>query len=329
MISTANGVSNLETGAGNYFHWLYHTRKDKKLAFRFLPWNLEPTRDEKWYADEALKLDDVERNQQYPLTENDAFTLSGDLFFDRDALEFYRGETVHPIRTGHFVPIGRRKANFISLRDGAIDIFERPVPGGDYAIGVDCATGRGSDFTSAHVIDLSSGALVAEMHCKMEAPRAALQLHFLGAWYNQALIAVERQGGYGDAVIISLKDGNQNLPPYTRVYRHKKYTRGDRPIADEYGMPMGAKLREQVLTNLKDWIRLRRFPWLSQGDLSELGTMIYCETNPSPRAMDGNNDDRVLSLAITVELFRQLGDDPAGHQKYRKAAYRPSPVRSV
>lgn len=327
MISTANGVSNLETGAGNYFHWLYHTKKEKKLAYRFLPWNLEPTRDEEWYAEEALKLDDVERNQQYPLNENDAFTLSGDVFFDREALEFYRAETQRPIRTGHFVPIGRRKANFITLRDGAIDIFERPVPGGDYAIHTDCATGRGSDFTSAHVIDLASGALVAEMHSKMEAPRTALQLHYLGAWYNNALISVERQGGYGDAVIICLKDGNANLPPYNRVYRHKKYTRGDRPISDEYGMPMGAKLREQLLTNLKDWIRQRRFPWLSQGDVDELGTFVYRETNPSPRAQDGCNDDRVLSLAGCVELYRQYGDNPAGPRQVKKAAYRPSPVR--
>lgn len=329
MISTANGVSNLETGVGNYFHHLYATKADKKLAYRFLPWNLEPSRSEEWYAEEAMKLDDVERNQQYPLTENDAFTLSGDLFFDRDSLEFYRGETQAPIRTGHFVPIGRRRANFISLRDGAIDIFEKPVSGGEYAIHTDCASGRGSDFTSAHVIDLESGALVAELHSKMEAPRTALQLHFLGAWYNQALISVERQGGYGDAVIIALKDGNQNLPPYPRVYRHKKYTRGDRPISDEYGMPMGAKLREQILTNLKDWIRQRRFPFLSQGDVDELGTFVYRETNPSPRAQDGCNDDRVLSLAGAVELFRQYGSDPAGPRKFKKAAYKPSPVRQV
>ena len=329
MISTANGVSNLETGAGNYFHWLYHTKREKKLAYRFLPWNLEPSRDEEWYAEEAMKLDDVERNQQYPLTENDAFTLSGDLFFDRDALEFYRGETVPAIRTGHFVQVGRRRANFISLRDGAIDIFQRPQPGGDYGIHTDCATGRGSDFTSAHVIDFSSGAIVAELHTKMEAPRLAMQLHYLGTWYNTALISVERQGGYGDAVIWALKDGNQNLPPYQRVYRHKKYTRGDRPISDEYGMPMGAKLRESLLTNLKDWIRLRQFPWLSQGDVDELGTFVYRETNPSPRAQDGCNDDRVLSLAGCVELFRQYGSHPAGAPRWKKAAYKPSPVRSL
>lgn len=328
MISTAAGVSNLETGVGNYFHWLYHTRKEKKLEYRFLPWNLEPTRDEQWYADEAMKLDDVERNQQYPLNEADAFMLSGHLYFDAEALRWYRHETMRPILTGQFAIIGRRRANFVHFKDGTIDVFEKPIPDRPYALSVDCATGRGSDFTSAHVIDLETGAICAEFRAKMEAPRAAVQLHYLGRWFNEAMIAVERQGGYGDALIIALKDGNQNLPAYRRVYRHKKYTRGDRPIAQEYGFPMGVKLREQVLTNLKDWIRQRHFPWISAGDIQELGTFVYAETNPSPRAMAGCNDDRVISLALSVEMFRQFGRMPSRPLVVKKSKYRGSPVRT-
>jgi len=328
MVSTAAGVSNLETGVGNYFHWLYHTRKEKKLEYRFMPWNLEPTRDEAWYANEAMKLDDVERNQQYPLNEADAFMLSGHLYFDVDALTWYRHENMRPLLTGQFAIMGRRRANFVQFKDGIIEVFEKPVLDRPYAIAVDCATGRGTDFTSAHVIDLETGSIPAELHAKIEAPRAAIQLHYLGRWFNDAMIAVERQGGYGDALIIALKDGNNNLPAYRRVYRHKKFTRGDRPIAEEYGFPMGVKLREQVLTNLKDWIRQRQFPWVSQGDISELGTFVYAETNPSPRAQAGCNDDRVLSLALAVEMFRQFGRMPSKPRLVRKTKYRPSPART-
>jgi len=328
MISTAAGVSNLETGVGNYFHWLYHTRKEKKLEYRFLPWNLEPTRDEQWYQDEAMKLDEVERNQQYPLTEADAFMLSGHLYFDADALRWYRHETMRPILTGQFAVIGRRRANFLHFKDGSIDVFEKPVVERPYAIGVDCATGRGSDYTSGHVIDLETGAIVAEFRAKMEAPRAAVQLHYLGRWYNEALICVERQGGYGDALIIALKDGTANLPAYRRVYRHKKFTRGDRPIAEEYGFPMGIKTREQVLNMLKDWVRQRLFPWISEGDMQEIGTFVYADTNPSPRAMAGCNDDRVISLALCVEMFRQMGRMPSRKTTVKKTKYRGSPVRT-
>ena len=37
------------------------------------------------------------------------------------------------------------------------DIFERPIPESDYGIAVDAASGKGTDYTSAHVIDLTSG----------------------------------------------------------------------------------------------------------------------------------------------------------------------------
>jgi hypothetical protein len=328
MISTAFGVSNAETGEGNYFHNLYATKKQKKLAFRFLPWNLEPTRDASWYDEEAMKLDEVERNQQYPLNENDAFMLSGALFFPREALDFYRGEIADPVMTGQFFVSGRRRALFRSLRDGVIDIYEKPKQDGKYAIGVDTATGRGSDYTVAHVIDLSSGAIVATMRAKIEAPRAAIQLHYLGKWYHNAMIAVERQGGYGEALIIALRDGNQNLPPYVKLYRHTKFTSGRRPKSEDYGHPMGPNARGQILDGLKSSIRDRLFPWMPATTQDELQTFVYKDTIPSPRAQDGCNDDCVMSLGLANEMWRQYGEKPAKKRRARKAKYRPPPTRS-
>lgn len=327
MVSTAFGVSNSETGEGNFFHHLFATRVEKKLSYLFLPWNLEPSRDQAWYDNEAKKLDDVERNQQYPLNENDAFMLSGALFFDREALEFYRGEVAAPILQGQFVMKGRRKAQFMSLRDGVLEVYEYPKDDGVYAIGVDTATGRASDYTSGDVIDLSSGAIVAHLHAKMEAPRAAFQLHFIGKWYNTAKIVVERQGGYGDALIIALRDGTGNLQPYTNLYRHKRFTSVDKKMAEDYGHPMAPGNRAHLLDGLKAWIRGRLFPWLSAGHVDELGTFIYADTKPSPRAQAGCNDDRVMSLALAVEMFKQYGENPAGKRQWKSRPYEAPPTR--
>ena len=330
MISTANGVGNPDTGEGNYFHILYATRKEKGLGFSFLPWNAEPTRDEAWYQTYAMSLDEVERNQQYPLNETDAFMLSGALYFDRAALQYYRNATMRPILVGQFTFAGARKANFIRVTDGIIEVFERPRPGAKYGIAVDASTGRAADFTSAGVIDLESGAIVAELHGKLESPRAAIQLHFLGRWYNTAKIAVERQGGYGEALITFLRDGHGSLPPYGNLYRHVSYTAGNKPISEEYGMPMGPKNRALVVEGLKEWIRQRLFPWLSTGAVDELGTFVYADTTPSPRAQDGTNDDRVMMLAIAVDLFRQFGSHPAQKPRRRtRRSYQPPPSRSV
>lgn len=328
LISTANGVSNAETGEGNFFHHLYATKKEKGLDYLFLPWSLEASRDQDWYDRVAMALDEVERNQQYPLNEHDAFMLSGALYFEREALAYYRENVRRPKFSGQFVSKSRRRAEFMKLRDGVIEVYETPRPDTNYAIGVDAATGRGSDYTSADVIDLTTGAQVAHFHAKMEAPRAAIQLHYLGKWFNTAKIAVERQGGYGDALIISLRDGNENLPPYTNLYRHRKFTSGNRPIAEEYGIPMASN-RPALLDYLKTLIRERHFPWLGDGTVAELGTFVYADTNPSPRAQDGCNDDRVMSLAIGCEMYRQFGEHPAKSRRWKKTKYQGSPVRST
>lgn len=328
MISTADGVGNPDTGEGNYFHILYATRKEKKLAFRFLPWNLEPTRDEKWYEDVAMKLDEVERNQQYPLNEQDAFMLSGSLYFDRDGLEWYRKNTKKPRFSGQFTQKATRTGSFVIFRDGIIDVFEPPVAGRDYGIAVDTATGRGTDYTAAGVIDLSSGAIVAELHARIESPRAAVQLHFLGKWYNTAKIAVERQGGYGEALITFLRDGTKTLPVYPNLYRHINYTTGNKVLSEEIGMPMGPANRAVVLDGLKEWIRLKLFPWLSHDTVHELGQFVYHKSGKA-QAMEGVNDDRVMMLAIASDLFRQFGHHAAKPKTYKKAKYNPPGGRSA
>lgn len=327
MISTADGVSNLETGEGNFFHHLYATRKEKGLHYVFLPWSAEPTRGEQWYQDVALSLPEVERNRQYPLNEHDGFMLSGLLYFDREALDWYRKNVEPPADSGQFVVKGRRNADFMFLRDGLIEVYEQPRGGGKYAIAVDTATGRGTDYTSADVIDLESGAICAHLHGKLEAPRAAIQLHYLGKWFNTALIAVERGGGYGDALIIALRDGNENLPAYPKMYRHKTFTRGNKPLSEEYGFPMTQKSRPQVLNELSSWLRQRLFPYMTAGHMDELGTFVYADTNPSPRAQEGCNDDRVMSLALAVEMYRQFGRHPDKRRTWKKRKYTPSPTR--
>ena len=317
MISTANGIGNPETGEGNYFHILYSTKKEKGIDFKFLPWNLEPNRDSAWYAREAMALDEVERNQQYPLNENDAFMLSGALYFDSLALQYYRLSTVPSLYAGQFIQKGPRKAVFMQHRFGGIDVWEEPRPNASYAIAVDASTGRSTDYTSADVIDLETGAIVCSLHSKIEAPIAAIQIHFLGKWYNGAKIAVERQGGYGEALITLLRDGTRGLPPYPNLYRHRDSTTGKRSLSEEIGIPMGPKMRPQIVSGLKQWIFGQQFPWLSTSHVNELGSFVYKDSGTSPAAADGCNDDRVMSLGIAVEMYRQFGNAPT-KRSYRK-----------
>ena len=343
-ISTANGVSNPETGAGNFFHHLYYTREEKNLAFKFLPWYSHPerggegiegpNRDEGWYQREAMALPEVERNRQYPLTPEDAFTLSGDLFFDREGLNWYRKQVSPVIARGQFVQLSYMQARFAYLKDGIIEVYRKPVEGHHYALSADTATGKGQDFSVGHVIDLGNGEIVAKLRCKIEIPRFAYQLYWLARWYSPespCIMFPERQGGWGEALIIALKDGSQTHPKYSRIYRHKGFTKANKPIAEEYGYPMSESNRGSILSNLGNQIRLRFWPYLPAATVGELGTFIHREEKPSPRAQDGSHDDEVLSLALANEAYRQYGKAPSKAVRDRKwkqkNTYQPSPTR--
>lgn len=329
--STANGVGNPETEEGNFYSVLYQTMRTRGIEFCFMPWHAEPTRDLAWYEKHAMKLGEVERNRQYPLGEQDAFMLSGQLFFDREALAYYRHEGIRrPSLKGQFVQHGIRKLDWMSLRDGVIEVWEQPVQGRKYGLAVDTSTGRGQDFTSMGVFDLESGAMVAELHAKIDAARAHVQCFALGRWYNTAKIMVERQGGYGEALITLLRDGSRGLPPYGNLYRHTDSTKGNKPMSQSYGLPMGPNVRPGIVNGLYSWISLRIFPWLSAGQVQELGTFVNKESGTSPAALEGSHDDRVLMLGMGVELFRQFGQSPSKNRRPRKKQkYEPHPSRSV
>jgi hypothetical protein len=53
VISTANGVSNEQTGEGNFFHHLWVNAEEYGIHEQFLPWSLHPDRDEEWYTQRA------------------------------------------------------------------------------------------------------------------------------------------------------------------------------------------------------------------------------------------------------------------------------------
>lgn len=325
VISTANGVSNDLTGGGNFFHHLWVQAGEgeyKTLGKRFLKWDLHPDRDEAWR--EALIMPADQKDEEYPNTPEDAFLLSGRPFFDRMALKDYSTMIREPRFRGFFdeelttVP---RRATFEKSDVGDIFVFELPNPDHDYVLFVDTATGRGTDFTVGAVLDLATGEPAAELHTKLDQDQAACQIHYLGRWYNDALIAVEMGGGYGETIIIELRHGRNGRPTYPRLYRHRLEDRPDQPESKVYGFPMTLKTRPQIVNGLERWIRERIFPYMLAGLHAEMTTFVHRESGTSPRAADGCNDDRVMAWGGAVELYRKYGHHPdriRGRSKTKK-----------
>jgi hypothetical protein len=309
VISTANGVSNEQTGEGNYFHHLWVNAEQYGIDQQFLAWDLHPERGPDWYETNARALPPLDRAEQFPLSPEDAFISTGACWFDLEALAWYSEN--HPLvaeRRVKFMPDETGgKAKIHEGEQYPVHIYKRPDPTHTYAIGADVATGRGLDYSCAYVIDLATMEIAAEYHAKIEADLYAEQLHFLGRYYGSARIAVEMGGGYGEPVVISLRDGRQGRPHYPKLYRH---TIGDRPDAQQlknYGFPMNQKTRPQIINQIEAAIRERHLEELPRTLISELRTFCSAKTLPSPRALDGCNDDRVMAFGIALEMYRLYG----------------------
>jgi hypothetical protein len=312
IISTANGVSNPDTGEGNQFHWTWVNADTAGWQKRFLPWSSHPDRDQVWYDNdpEVRGLKSHERAEQYPANEDEAFTLTNRTFFDPDDLAAYYELVGKPLYRADFVVLSRAQARLKRRSDGRLTVYADPKPDRKYAIGVDVASGRGRDWSVAYVVDLSNMELAAEYRARLDADIYATQLHYLGRFYNTATIAVETAGGWGEAVIIPLRDGREGRPPYPKMYRHIMSSRPSLDEARVFGFPTNMKTRPLILNQFEKAVRERALPFVTRALLDEMKTFNLHDHGTSPRAQDGAHDDCVMACAISLEMFRLYGFHP-------------------
>lgn len=324
LVSTANGRSNPETGEGNEFHRRWVSAEEAGYERLFLPYDVHPDRDQAWYdaAPEVQALRLHQRHAQFPRDEHEAFALTNRVFFDPDTLTWYRDHVSQPLRRGEFKPRGPRSAAFTE-GDGGWKILQEPQAERHYALAADVATGRGADYSTAIVLDLAEMQVCAQYRAKIDADLFATQLHYMGRRYNTAWLAVETGGGYGEAVIIPLRDGRAGRPPYPNLYRHVLSSRPDQPTVKPYGFPTNLKTRPLILNQLEKALRDKHLPYVTDELLYEMESFVLYDSGTSPRAQEGSNDDLVLALAIALELYRLRGHHPDRRSRTTKRRYQP------
>jgi hypothetical protein len=248
--------------------------------------------------------------------------MSGRPFFDAQSLKWYGKHGLGEVLfTCKWTPLADNPARArLDKGDEAleIEVYEEPTKDGLYALTADVASGTGEDYSVGAMINLHTGAPVAELRMRAEYDDFAEQLHFLGLWYNTARIAVEDQGGYGAAVIAYLREPIKGRKPYPKLYRHRKLNRPDHQESSKFGFPMDAATRPKVVNEIRNWIDDRLLPWITPGLLAEARTFVHREKKPSPAAADGANDDIVMAWAIALEMFSLYGE----HKHDRRKANR-------
>jgi len=312
VVSTANGY-------GNEFYNLWMSAEDRDIDARFLGADLHPGRDEAWFARMRKRLSPADMAEQYALNAAEAFLGTSGCWFDTDALAWYAERLREPAYRFNFIPEpSGMKATMAKRSDGMIAVYDKPEKDKNYTLYADVATGRGLDFTCGYVMDLSNMNIAAELHGKIDADVAAEQLHFLGRWYNTARLAIEMGGGFGEAVVIPLRDGKRGRRPYPKLYRHVQDDRPDYKQNITYGFPITNKTRPLIISALERSIREHDLPHIPMQTILECKTFVRHDVMPSPRAADGTNDDRVMALAGALEMFRRYGEHPHDVRRSRR-----------
>src|SRR5215471_8629570 len=312
VVSTANGY-------GNVYYTLWANSEERGVSAKFLGADMHPGRDDGWFARMRKILTPADMSEQYPLNAAEAFLGTSGCWFDVESLAWYAERTRKPLYQLRFIPdeLGM-KAQLVKGDGGWTAVYDPPEKEKEYAIYCDVATGRGKDFTDAVVIDLSNMNFAAELHGKIDPDLAAEQLHFLGRWYNTARIAVEMGGGFGEPVVIILRDGKRGRRPYPKLYRHVQDDRPDFKQNITFGFPITTKTRPLIINQLESAIRERSLPHIPEAGILECKTFVRQDTLPSPRAADTCNDDRVMSLAGALEMYRRYGFHEQDVRRTRK-----------
>ena len=125
----------------------------------------------------------------------------GNRVFDKEKILFQRDHAREIFGFGNLVDDvyrGLLKFEPAEIKRSRLKIYQLPQPGREYAIGVDVGTGDAlGDWSVCQVLDCFSREQVAMWRARVSPTELGYVVKDLGAYYNDALIAVEvnREGG--------------------------------------------------------------------------------------------------------------------------------------
>lgn len=239
--------------------------------------------------------------QEYPLTPDEAFLLSGATVFDKDAI-ISRLQTIpKPTKVGYFTYDynGLKLTNIKWVNDpsGYISIYDMPSNLTKYCIGGDTA-GEGSDYFTGHVLDARTGKQVARLRHQMDADLYTKQMYCLGMFYKYALIGIESNfDSYPIMELTRLGYYNQYIREAFDTYTGK--------LKKSYGFRTTSITRPTIISALVEIVREQTNLIQDRLTLEELLTIIRNERGRI-EAPIGGHDDLMMGLAIAYHIREQV-----------------------
>jgi hypothetical protein len=290
-LATGGGAIVLSTpyGTGNWFHqtWVKAESKDNDFLPIKLPWFVHPERNEDW----RKRQDELLGDPRLAAQECDCdFSTSGDVVFYNEWIDFINSTTIQE-------PLERRGA------DQNLWIWEPASYDREYMIVADVARGDGKDFSTFHVMDISTNTQVAEYKGQLPPKEFGYFLVAIATEYNMGLLVIEN-ASIGWATIDAVLE---------RGYRNIYYSpKSDSLTVDSYfnkfensdnvtpGFTMSLRTRPLVVNKFREYIGDRSVTIRSKRLLEEMKVFVW--KNGRPEAQTGYNDDLVMSFGISMYL---------------------------
>lgn len=318
-----------------YFNRVYghedHT--DKKCRFcgqgTFKPYNIS---DQQLYWIEHREVNASDPRivmQEQAITAEEAFVVFGDQVFSDTAIGYAaytaNKSALNPPYVGFFDKNGRfhgYKENSLDRKccihqctadhvkdDNTVKIWDMPIEGASYYMGVDVGSGIKKDYTVAFVIKRGNG--TPDIHVatwrdnSVDPYNASYTVNRLGRFYNDAQIAVEYTG-----IGASTADALKNNLQYPNVYRRK--ISGDFMRAQGNGLHFltNAATKPKIITTMERWLKdellVIRDPIL----VGEMKTFVRVEGTKKTEADTSSNetafhDDYIMAAMIGLYTAHQ------------------------
>lgn len=287
-------------------------REEFKLTLGQLKWRRMKIRQLGQEADEkGIRPEDYFR-QEYPLTPEEAFISTGQTVFDKTAVRALKPSApkgryfltnTQPITWDEYRISHGGEGNFLPDLDqdnyGNLQVWEEPEEDAQYVIGGDTAGETGEDFCVLEVLKQNSdGSLkqVAEWHGKVDLDlfgRFAIQL---GAWYNEALIAIE--SNYDSTPGREVRDSLYPNPYLMETLNPKALA--DQPTAN-FGFQTTTATKGPTVGVMVRHVREGTLELNSRGLIEEVKVYKRDERGRLT-APEGKHDDRVMACAIATKV---------------------------
>jgi len=275
ITSTANGI-------GNTFHKIWEGAiqgvSDFK-PFRVDWWDV-PGRDEAWKKQTVANTSQLQFDQEFANT----FFGTGDTLINAETLMSLRAR--EPIRR---------------LENYCLNVYKETIKGHDYIMTVDVSKGRGQDYSTFNVIDISVSPFeqVAVYRNNVMSPILFPNIIYKYAKiYNEAYVVIESndQGGV-------VCNGLYHDLEYENMHVESAIK------ANALGVEMTRKVKRLGCSAIKDVLENHKLSIVDENTILEIST--FEARGQSYEASNGNHDDLMMNLVmfgffISTQYFNDM-----------------------